>query len=200
MTTPFPFIGDTNESEVLAAQQQRVWTPPELDAPPRKLTVLALTLSGSVDPDFEADEKYWTIENFAMANDSRVLTKRTYSRRGYYTQGVGIEPSTMNLALQYAPGGIRELPFPRRLQDWWEPLQQLKSLRNQTVTVRIGTLIYGTWVLRSCPFDFQHNRKYVRKTLDASIAPRIVKCGVSLTAVDDSFYLEGRFNYQYFER
>ena len=165
----------------------------EIPAPPPDIaTVVSLTLIDKVGPSFLADSRQWTIETFSMTNDSRLVTKPVYGRKDFFTEGLGINPSVISLALQYAPLGPIGLPAARPRQRWYAPLRRLKALRTYDLVLRIGGLTYGVWTLKSCPMDFQ-NMVHLRADPHGHgslIAPRIVRCNLSMTAVNDDWYLD----------
>ena len=189
----FETVGTPDPIELFFPRRQK-----EVSRQSNIASVMSLTaLDGSPNnPAWEALSNQWTIESFSYTNDSRIITKPTYGRRGFFSQGLGVNASVITLGLQYSPRGPVGLRFSSTRQRWFETLADLRKLRAKEFYLRIGGVVYGIWILRSCPFDMQHNVKIPSERTEGLvfIAPRVVRVPLTFIAVSEDFYTDSELS------
>ena len=154
------------------------------DNPANPAVLLSLTYDGHTNPIVELDDRLWTIESFSRAQNDVTVTKRTYGREGYYHRGLGPNPSTIDLVMQYAPTGTTGTPYSWDIRNWYVPLLSLDYIRGINCELRIGGLNYGIWIMKSPKYEHLNLLRIPRGD-DVVIVPRITRCNFQFSSVNE---------------
>ena len=159
------------------------------DNPVNPAVLLSLTIDGQTRPIIQLDERQWTIESFVRQENDVIVTKRTYGVRGYYSKGLGPNPSTIDLVLQYAPVGTTGTQHSWDIRGWQRPLIQLARARGLNCELRIGGLNYGIWIMRSPKYEHLNLLRIPRRE-DIVVVPRIVRANFQFSSVHEDIHFD----------
>ena len=152
---------------------------------PGPLYLLSFTRDDEIEAAWTALFGQWTIANWTRAATHRNKVTPVY--KGYFIEQLGKQPVTMNLTLQYAPlghlGMIKSIR--RRYGGRWEkPLLDLEALEDSVVTVRMGKLNWGRYLIDSVQHNLQH-LILLQTPFETDVPPRVVQVQISMKSVED---------------